>query len=151
MNMNMNRNAYAPLENPIPSYRRTDKAKEQGFDNSNLSNNNAMSNKQNLYNHVETIEAQIINITQFQVILKCLLDKKTRTFQTRKFDKIPFEGLVDLKPNNFVKITIYTRPGERKFVYQNMYASDELKELFEPINYFEGLEDSPFFKSIQQD
>lgn len=115
--------------------------------NLNISSN--VKTTEESYSSVETIYAQILDVTPKQVILNCLLDKEQKIFQTRKFDKIPFENTVDLTLDKFVEIKIYTRPGERKFTYKNIVADAELKEIFEPED-LTHLFDSSFFTPITE-
>lgn len=96
---------------------------------------------------VKTIYGKILNIEEGKVTIKCLLNEEDRYFQVRKFEGEPFRGSVNLEVNQFVEIKIFTRSGERKFTYKNAPRRD-LEEIFEPKNYFEGLDNSPFFNSL---
>jgi hypothetical protein len=94
---------------------------------------------------VKALWGKIMEVTQNKVIVKCLVDVDNKVFQIRKFDITPFQGTVNLKINQYIEIKIYTRSGERKFTYRNA-NSEKLHQLFEPVNYFEGVENSSFFK-----
>jgi hypothetical protein len=94
---------------------------------------------------VKAIWGEIMEITDNKVIVKCLVDEGNRIFQIRKFDITPFRGTVNLEISQYIQIKIYTRSGERKFTYRNA-NNDKLYSIFEPIDYFEGLENSSFFK-----
>ena len=96
----------------------------------------------------KTYWGQILEISEFKVTIRCLIDEENQVFQLRKFDKTPFEGAVTLEINNFVEINIWTGVGERRFIYKNVPEAklNELQSIFkERKNYFEGLENSPFF------
>jgi hypothetical protein len=93
---------------------------------------------------MDIIYAKILEITERNVLLKCLINEQDKTFQIRKFDIEPLIGAVTLQINNFVEITVQTSVGERKINYKNATRND-LPAIFERKNYLEGLENTAFF------
>ena len=110
---------------------------------------------------IEKIIAQIVDFDNKQVKLLCLFEATSKDgqdiFQLRKFDIEPFVGAVCLEINGFVQIKIETGEGFRSFYYSHLLdIPSNIKEKFikhyeNQKNYFEGLEDSPFFKSMSQE
>ncbi len=98
------------------------------------------------YTLKQTTQAKVLEVKTDAVIAKVLLDKEKRTFQKRQFDKAPFAHM-NLSVNDFIQIMIYTKPGERKFVY-NKINDPLVKKKFERKTYFEGLEGSKFFNPL---
>jgi len=98
------------------------------------------------YTSKKTTYAKILEVKADAIIAKVLLNEEKRTFQKRQFDKAPFADM-NLSVNDFVKITIYTKPGERKFVYSKI-NHPLIKKKFERKTYFKGLEDSKFFNPL---
>jgi hypothetical protein len=59
----------------------------------------------------------IIEVTDSKVIAEVLIDKDKQLNQTRSFDKLPLEGVVDCKEGTIFNLTIVTKPGSREFIY----------------------------------
>lgn len=96
---------------------------------------------------MDIIYAKILEITEQNILLKCLINEQERAFQIRKFDIEPFIDAVTLELNNFVEITVQTSVGERKINYKNATRND-LPAIFERKNYLEGLENTAFFIAL---
>jgi hypothetical protein len=99
------------------------------------------------FSREEVVKAQIVEITEEKVSLRCLIESDERQFQIRKFDREPFEGVVPMEIGTFVEISIYTKPGERKFIYRHI-DGESIEKLFETENIFEEFVDSPMFKPL---
>jgi hypothetical protein len=99
------------------------------------------------FSRVEVVKAQIVEITKEKVSLRCLIDSDEKRYQIRNFDREPFEGVVPMEVGTFVEISIYTKPGERKFIYKHI-DGESIEKLFEPENLFEEFIDSPMFKPL---
>jgi hypothetical protein len=96
---------------------------------------------------MDIIYAKILEITERNILLNCLINEQDKTFQIRKFDIEPFIGAVTLQINNFVQITVQTSVGERKINYTNATRHD-LPTIFERENLLTGLENTAFFIAI---
>lgn len=99
------------------------------------------------YDSIENIIGKILDVDDLKVTVKCLIDRESKLFQVKRFDKQPFVDAVNLEINQFIEINIFTRPGERKFTYQN-YNKKDLISLFEPKNYFEDIDESQLFDPL---
>lgn len=93
---------------------------------------------------VHDFYGEIVEVEQDFVLINCLLDQERKIFQVRRFDKTPFEGYINIKVGNFISIRSITKPGSRLFEFNN--EPQDLSHYFKKPNYFEGLEDSKFFK-----
>jgi len=92
---------------------------------------------------VHDFYGEIIEVEQDFVLINCLLDKGKKIYQIRRFDKLPFEGYINIVVGNFISIRSVTKPGSRLFEFNN--EATDLAQYFKKPNYFEGLEDSNFF------
>jgi hypothetical protein len=99
------------------------------------------------FSRVNETTGQILEIQEEKVVIRCLIDEENKEFQIRNFDREPFEGAVIMEVGAFVGITVFTKPGERRFLFRSV-AGDPIKHLFEPQNIFEEFIDSPIFNPI---
>jgi hypothetical protein len=93
---------------------------------------------------VQEFYGEIIEVDEEVILINCLLDKEKRIFQVRRFDKGPFENYIDLKVGSYILIKSITKPGNRIFEFHN--ELQDLSKYFKKEDYFEGLENSSFFK-----
>ncbi|MEO6547717.1 MAG: hypothetical protein ABIN94_06940 [Ferruginibacter sp.] len=93
---------------------------------------------------VHDFYGEIIEVEQDFILINCLLDKEKKIFQIRRFDKTPFDNYINNEVGNYISIRSVTKPGSRLFEFNN--ETSDLSNYFKKPNYFEGLEDSKFFK-----
>lgn len=87
---------------------------------------------------------EIIEIEEESVLINCMLDQENGIFQVRRFDLTPFKGYIGLIVGEILLITIVTKPGSRIIEFFN--ESIDKKKLFDKPNYFDGLDNTKFFK-----
>lgn len=111
-----------------------------------------------MYHHgLEEIDDEADNVTEIldfygeimvidddNVVVDCLIDTGEKKFQLRRFDRLPFENVMDLNEGRYVSIKVITRPGSKIFRFSGMPASDHLKALFSKDDYFGGIDESIF-------
>jgi len=91
----------------------------------------------------ESILGEIIQIEDDGVLIRCRLGVEPPTFQVRKFDKQLLSSF-SFEVGTFVKIQITTtKLGARLIDFY--LIKDDLTELFEEPDFFEGLEGNSFF------
>ena len=93
---------------------------------------------------VNDFYGEIIEVEQDYILINCLLDKEKKIFQIRRFDRTPFDSYINIEVGNYISIRSVTKPGSRLFEFNN--ETSDLSNYFKKPNYFEGLEDSKFFK-----
>ncbi len=59
----------------------------------------------------------ITDVTDTIVIAETLIDKENNFTQTRRFDKLPLEDVIDCKEGTIFNLAIITKPGSREFIY----------------------------------
>ena len=97
---------------------------------------------------IDSFKAQIIEIEEDQVIMRCLLDEEEMIFEDRYFDISPLLGLGDIKTGQFYEVRIYISPGEKKLVFNK--ANEVFSEFFnEPIDYLQDLSDDSIFQPLE--
>lgn len=97
-----------------------------------------------IYLSKENIKAKVLEISNDNIILKCLINEEEKIFQKRIFDIEPFTGL-KINQNDYIDISILTKTGERKFSYTK--NSKGYSDIFdEKENFFKGLDKIDFFK-----
>lgn len=91
----------------------------------------------------EIVLGEIIAIEEDGVLIRCRLGQVQPAFQVRKFDLDLLAGVDNYKVGCFVRIHLYTKPGAR--MIDIFGVNEDLTELFEEPDFFEGLEDNSFF------
>lgn len=89
---------------------------------------------------IEEIEGEILDIEEDCVIVDCVLDKEKGIIQKRKFDKLPFTNIQNLKAGNYVTIRIITKPGSKIYEFYN--NSKDLKDTFNKDLFFDGIDEN---------
>jgi hypothetical protein len=92
---------------------------------------------------IEEIEGQILDIEEDCVIIDCLLDNESRTFQKRRFEILPFKNIKNLSPGSFITIRIITKPGSKLYEFYNN-NSKELENIFSKDHFFDGIDENSF-------
>lgn len=85
---------------------------------------------------------QIVEIEEASVLINCLIDKDSKTFELRRFDLEIFEKYIDIEVGNFIEIKVKTTPGNREFEFNEIYK--DLSEIFIKSDDFEDLGDVSF-------
>lgn len=91
---------------------------------------------------VEEIDGQILDLQDDCVIIDCLLDHDSKTFQKRRFEILPFKNIKNLNTGNFITIRIITKPGSKLYEFYN--NSKNLKNLFSKEDLFDGIDENSF-------
>ncbi len=75
-------------------------------------------------------KGEIIDVTEKDVIINCLIKEEPSFFEIRKFERELFGELYDLAIGKFLNIRITTRPGERNitFVPEERDMADKFKK-----------------------
>jgi ribosomal protein S20 len=60
----------------------------------------------------------VTGVSTTKVKVEALIDKKYGITQTRSFDKLPLEGVINCKEGVVFNLTIVTQPGSREFIYE---------------------------------
>jgi hypothetical protein len=76
------------------------------------------------------------------------MNKKKTIFQVRRFEKEPFEGVVQIKVNVFVQIDIGTENGKRTIEFSQIH--DDISTAFVKDEMFEEFRDSPFSSKSEE-
>jgi len=92
----------------------------------------------------EDFIGEILEIEEDGVLINCNLRPGKPAFQVRKFDLELLSKVHNLKPGNFVRIVVYSKPGAR--LVDIIEDRQDRQDLFQVPDYFKGLEGSPFFK-----
>jgi hypothetical protein len=92
----------------------------------------------------ETMEvfAEIIDIQEDHILLNCLIDRENFVFQVRRFDIGIFLNSIRLNQGGFVLVKTTTKVGSRLFEIINV--DEDLRNLFDRPDYFDGLGDVSF-------
>lgn len=100
------------------------------------------------YQTEDTAYSRVDEITEHFVIGSCLVNEKEGRFQKRRYNKDVLSEL-NLKENDIIEVTIFTKPGEIKSTYKKT-TNPEVLNKFERKrkDYFKGLENSPLFQPL---
>ena len=85
---------------------------------------------------------QIVAIEEVSVLINCLIDKDSKTFELRRFDLEIFKKYIDIELGNFIEIKVKTTPGNREFEFNEIYK--DLSEIFIKSDDFEDIGDVSF-------
>ena len=85
---------------------------------------------------------QIVLIEEDSVLINCLIDQESKTFEIRRFDIEIFKNCIPLEIGKFIEIKITTTPGNREFEFTEIYQN--LSDLFIKSDDFEDLGDVSF-------
>ena len=97
---------------------------------------------------IDSFRAQLVEINEDNVVLKCLMDEEKGIFENRYFDKSPFTGLGNLVTGQFYIVKIYVSPGEKRIVF--IKTTEKYSEFYtEPIDYFEDFNDEALFQQVK--
>ena len=91
--------------------------------------------------------AEIIDISDNQVVLNCLMDKDTPYYQIRKFDKAPLMHFEKFETGRTLIVKTTTSMGQRLFEFIEQFEDNS--KLFEQKNIFLKLKDSPLLNPKQ--
>ena len=92
----------------------------------------------------EVIKGEIVEVAEDFVLINCLIDQYTPTFQVRRFDIDLLANINNLTIGSFVKIQIFTKPGARLF---NFFEDlTDHSATFKQEDIFKGFENSSFFR-----
>jgi hypothetical protein len=92
--------------------------------------------------------AEIVDISEEQITLNCLLDLEKPYYQIRKFDKKPFLHFINLKIGTTLIVKTTSKMGERVFEYIEQFVDNT--KYFEQKNIFLKLKESPLFNPKQK-
>lgn len=92
--------------------------------------------------NTEMFYGEILDIDDNSVYVYCMIGENS--FQERKFNKELFSHIKDLKINDHVSIITRTNPG--LLIVQVFEVKEDISYKFKKKNYFDGLENSLFFK-----
>jgi hypothetical protein len=93
---------------------------------------------------VDEFLAEIIDISEYHIVLNCLIDKESNFFQIRKFEKTPLAHFSKFDVGTILMVKITTSKGERLFEYIEQF--EDYSSLFEQKNIFGKFKNSPLTK-----
>jgi len=104
-----------------------------------------------VYKTKDTVYSKIIEITEHFVFGSCLINEEERKLKRVRYNKDVLSEL-DLKVDDIIEVTVFTKPGEIKSTYTKN-TEDEVLEKFElkervRDDYFKDLKDSPLFHPL---
>jgi hypothetical protein len=73
---------------------------------------------------------KVIAVEEESFVMECILDKKKKISQKRRFEKSLANSNIDLKIGNFVLIEVEDEGARRTFSYKNYTLKDTEKNLF---------------------
>jgi len=91
------------------------------------------------------ILSQVLEVHPEFIIVNSLVDAEKKVFQKRKIENTPIRDLY-LIPGDILKITIRSRPLEKRFIYSKGEASSSILFKKEVKGIFKDVIDSSFFK-----
>ena len=85
---------------------------------------------------------QILDVGEDSILVDCLIDRDSKKFQRRRFDRLPFDNAVDLTVGSFMFIRVLTKPGSKIFEFSSTKA--DISALFSKKGAFDGIDKSIF-------
>lgn len=85
---------------------------------------------------------KIVLIEEDSVLINCLIDDESKTFELRRFDIDIFKKYIHIDVGKFIEIKVKTTPWKREFEFNEI--SKDLSELFIKSDDFEDLGDVSF-------
>jgi len=96
------------------------------------------------WKNVENISARLINSYDNTVILECLIDKETNTYEEREFRTSVFTGY-ELEPGNLFYLRVFERQNEIKLEIHDDPGLTRLED-FPKMDFVEKFSNSRLFK-----
>lgn len=90
----------------------------------------------------EVYYGQIVSIEEDSVLINCLIDNDSKTFELRRFDINIFKKYISIELGRFIEIKVKTTPGNREFEFNEIHK--DLSEIFIKSDDFEDLGDVSF-------
>ncbi len=94
---------------------------------------------------------QIYEVEKLSILACCMVDFESGSYQERRWAIDVLEGVIDLKKNNYMTVTVTSTAGKRVFEFSNSTPEEiehYIKGAANKPDFFRGMENSPFFKQI---
>lgn len=85
---------------------------------------------------------QIVSIEDESILINCLIDDESSTFELRRFDIDIFKKCITIEIGRFIEIKVKTTPGNREFEFNEI--NKDLSEIFIKSDDFEDIGDVSF-------
>lgn len=85
---------------------------------------------------------QIVSIEEDSILINCLIDNDSKTFEVRRFDIEIFKKYTPIELGKFIEIKVKTTPGNREFEFSEIHK--DLSEIFIKSDDFEDIGDVTF-------
>lgn len=107
-------------------------------------------NKQaEIYKTQDTVYAQVLEITEHFVIGLCMISEEGQRFQKRRYNKDVLCEL-DLKEDDIIEITVFTKPGEIKSTYTKN-TNPDVRKKFRIDDPFKDIDFSKILQPLPSD
>lgn len=99
------------------------------------------------WKNTQNLSARIIEVNEQNVLLECLIDKRIRQYQERRFNIDLFDGIAEIKQGKLIMLQVYQKP--QHFMIKIVDGEGMIpKSDFQNNDVFEKVRKSSIFKEI---